>query len=54
MQARAAAGDTQIALFDGIDPQTPDKYACAYHPNVAENAIMAAQLGDELRARLGW
>jgi lysophospholipase L1-like esterase len=54
VQARAAAGDTQIALFDQIAPQTPDKYACAYHPNVAENAIMAAQLGDELRARLGW
>ena len=54
LEARAAAGDTQIALFDGIDRQTPDKYACACHPNVAENAIMAAQLGAELRARLGW
>jgi lysophospholipase L1-like esterase len=54
LAARAAAGDTRIALFDGIDPQTPDKYACSYHPNVAENAIMAAQLGAELRARLGW
>lgn len=54
LQTRAAAGDMQIALFDGIDPQTPDKYACAFHPNVAENAIMAALLGDELRTRLGW
>ncbi len=55
LEARAAAGDPRVALFDRILPQTPDKaYACAYHPNVAENAIMAAQLGDELRARLGW
>ncbi len=54
LQARTAAGDTRIALFDRIAPQTPDKFACAYHPNVAENAIMAAQLADELRARLGW
>jgi lysophospholipase L1-like esterase len=54
LQARAAAGDTRVALFDRILPQTPDKYACAYHPNVAENAILAAQLGDELRARLDW
>jgi lysophospholipase L1-like esterase len=54
VRARIAAGDTQVALFDQIAPQTPDKYACAYHPNVAENAIMARQLADELRARLGW
>lgn len=54
LQARAAAGDFRIALFDGIAPQTPDKYACSYHPNVAENEIVAAQLADELRARLGW
>jgi hypothetical protein len=54
LAARAATGDTRVALFDRILPQTPDKYAGAYHPNVAENAILAAQLGDELRARLGW
>jgi lysophospholipase L1-like esterase len=52
--ARAAAGDTCVALYDRIVPQTPDKHAGAYHPNVAENAILAAQLGDELRARLSW
>lgn len=54
LDARAAAGDTRVALFDRILPQTPDKYAGAYHPNVAENTILAAQLGEELRARLGW
>jgi len=54
LRARAAAGDTQIALFDQIAPQTPDKLACAGHPNAAENALMAQQLAVELRARLGW
>jgi lysophospholipase L1-like esterase len=54
VQARAAAGDTRVALFDRIAQQTPDKRACAGHPNVAENAIMAKLLADELRARLGW
>jgi lysophospholipase L1-like esterase len=52
--ARNAAGDTQIELFDQIQPQTQDNAACASHPNVAENAIMAAQLADRLRAQLGW
>jgi len=52
--ARNAAGDTQIAVFDQILPQTTDKFACQYHPNVAENALMAGQLADHLRARLGW
>jgi lysophospholipase L1-like esterase len=51
---RNAAGDAQIELFDQILPQTQDKWACAYHPNVAENAIMAGQLADRLRAKLGW
>jgi lysophospholipase L1-like esterase len=52
--ARTAAGDALVELFDQILPQTPDKFACACHPNVAENAIMASQLADRLRARLGW
>ena len=54
VQARAAAGDTQVELFDQILPQTQDKFACAYHPNAAENAIVAGQLADRLRAKLGW
>ena len=46
VQTRAAAGDTRIALFDRIVPQTPDKAACAYHPNVAaERASWRRQLG---------
>jgi lysophospholipase L1-like esterase len=52
--ARAAVGDTQIELFDQIAPQTSDKFACASHPNVAENALMANLLADRLRAQLGW
>jgi lysophospholipase L1-like esterase len=52
--ARAAAGDTRIELFDKIAPQTSDKYACQYHPNMAENQVMATALVAELRAKLGW
>jgi lysophospholipase L1-like esterase len=54
IDARRAAGDDRIALFDQIPPQTADKFGCAYHPNVAENVIMAHLLTGELRAKLGW
>ena len=54
VESRHAVGDSGIEVFDGILPQTADKFACQYHPNVAENAIMAAQLTDRLRAALGW
>ena len=52
--ARAAAGDAKVELFDKIAPQTSDKFACQYHPNVAENALMAGLLEAELRTKLGW
>jgi lysophospholipase L1-like esterase len=52
--ARAAAGDTRVESFDRITPQTPDRFACDYHPNVAENARVAGLLADRLRAKLGW
>jgi lysophospholipase L1-like esterase len=51
---RVAAGDTKVEFFDQIAPQTSDKFACQYHPNVDENAIMAGQLTAELAAKLGW
>jgi lysophospholipase L1-like esterase len=51
---RAAAGDRKVEFFDQIAAQTSDKFACQYHPNVAENAIMADQLTAELQAKLGW
>jgi len=54
VDARKAAGDSNIEFFDGIDPQTSDKAACQYHPNPAENQIMADKLVAELRARLHW
>ncbi len=37
-----------------LSPQTADKTACAFHPNPAENQLVAALLVTELRARLGW
>jgi lysophospholipase L1-like esterase len=51
---RHAAGDARIVVYDEIAPQTPDKFGCSYHPNVAENAVMASLLAGELRVRLGW
>ena len=54
VSARKAAGDTNIEFFDQIQPQTSDKAACQYHPNPAENQIMADLLAAELKARLHW
>ena len=51
---RRAAGDTNIEFFDMLSPQTADKAACAFHPNPAENQLVAALLVTELRVRLGW
>jgi lysophospholipase L1-like esterase len=51
---RTAAGDSNIEFFDQIIPQTADKFACSYHPNVSEQTLMGTQLAVELRAKLGW
>jgi hypothetical protein len=51
---RNAAGDANIELFDMLTTQTSDKAACAYHPNPAENQLMAGLLVTELGTRLGW
>ena len=52
--ARNAAGDSNVEFFSGIPAQTSDKFACQYHPNVAENMMMADLLVGELKAKLGW
>jgi lysophospholipase L1-like esterase len=54
VDARAAAGDSKVEFFNQIQPQTSDKAACQYHPNVAENQMMADLLVGELKAKLGW
>jgi lysophospholipase L1-like esterase len=54
VDTRVAAGDTRIEFFDQVAAQTSDKYACQYHPNVAENMLMGTQLAAELSAKLGW
>jgi lysophospholipase L1-like esterase len=51
--ARHTAGDANVEYF-AIAAQTSDKFACQYHPNVAENKIMADLLTAELKAKLGW
>ncbi len=52
--ARMAAGDQKLEFFDKIAAQSSDKAACQYHPNPAENQIMAGLMVTELRARLRW
>jgi lysophospholipase L1-like esterase len=52
--ARRTAGDTNIEFFDQIAAQTSEKAACQYHPNPAENQLMADLLAAELRTRLHW
>jgi lysophospholipase L1-like esterase len=52
--ARNAAGDSNVEFFSSIPAQTSDKYACQYHPNVAENMMMADLLVTELKSKLGW
>ncbi len=54
VDARRAAGDTNVEFFNQIPAQTADKYACQYHPNVVENMMMADLLVGELKAKLGW
>jgi lysophospholipase L1-like esterase len=54
VDTRNGAGDAKVEFFNQIVPQTADKFACQYHPNVAENMLMANQLTGELRAKLGW
>jgi hypothetical protein len=51
---RNTAGDNKISFFDKIAAQTDDKFACQYHPNVAENKLIGDQLAAELETRLGW
>ena len=53
IDARHAAGDTNVEYFQ-IPPQSSDKFACQYHPNVAENQIMADLLVAEIKAKVGW
>jgi lysophospholipase L1-like esterase len=54
VDARAAAGDTNVELFGNIPAQTSDKFACQYHPNAAENQMMADLLTAEIKSKLGW
>jgi len=51
--ARNTAGDAGVEYLQ-IPPQASDKFACQYHPNVAEHQMMADQLTAELKAKLGW
>ena len=39
VQTVNTAGDAKVEAFD-LPAQTQDKFACQYHPNVAENQLM--------------
>jgi lysophospholipase L1-like esterase len=54
VEARNAAGDGKVSTLFTLQPQASDKFACQYHPNVAQNALMAGLLEADLRAKLGW
>ncbi|MBV9945463.1 MAG: hypothetical protein JOZ69_01280 [Myxococcales bacterium] len=49
----ARAADTRLATVD-IPAQDPASTGCDYHPNVAEDALMAGILAPAVRAKLGW
>jgi lysophospholipase L1-like esterase len=53
ISARSAAGDANVAFLP-IPAQTSDKFACQYHPNVAEHMMMADLVAGALRSKLGW
>src|SRR6185295_66123 len=53
VQTVTTAGDAKVEAFD-LPAQTSDKYACQYHPNVAENQLMADMLVAEIKAKVGW
>jgi lysophospholipase L1-like esterase len=53
VQTVNTAGDTKVEAFD-LPAQTSDKFACQYHPNVAENQLMADMLVPEIKAKVGW
>lgn len=52
--SRAAQGDQKVKLLDLGTQNALDGTGCSWHPNVAEDARMAALLAAELRASLGW
>jgi lysophospholipase L1-like esterase len=51
--ARQAAGDTNLKYYDMKTPNA-EPVGCDYHPNLATQAAMAAELATEIEADLGW
>jgi len=50
--ARVKSGDTNVKYFELTTPNTNP--GCDYHPSVATQAAMAAELATELKVDLGW
>lgn len=51
---RSAQGDKKVKLLDLGTQDVLQGTGCSWHPNVAEDARMAAILAGELKSSLGW
>jgi lysophospholipase L1-like esterase len=49
----AAAGDPKVVTID-LATQDTTMTGCDYHPNVAEDQVMATALAPAIKAKLGW
>ena len=47
------AGDAKVTAVD-LAPQDTTMTGCDYHPNVAEDSVMAGVLTTAIKAKLGW
>ena len=54
VDARTAAGDTNVKTFE-FEPTDPnDGYGCDWHPSLRTHEVMAERLTNVLRDELGW
>ncbi len=49
---QVAGGDARVRAYEMTTPNTAP--GCDYHPSVATQAAMAAELGEQLQNELGW
>ena len=54
IRTRAGEGDTGMSYLEFPVQSSADGYGCDWHPSIATNAKMAAQLVTELKTRLSW
>lgn len=52
--ARKAAGDDAVSFVDIAEQTDADGYGCGYHPNIATQKRMAAELVAHVKPLMGW